>query len=56
MSLHDCHKCGELICVCGWDYRGWSEKDLSDQITMLQKVLRDRINAKEQSDEPKTEV
>jgi len=42
VSLHDCEKCWEIICVCGYSYRQWQVKDLEKQIAMLQRVLAER--------------
>lgn len=39
MGMSDCIKCWDTPCRCGHDYQHWSEKDLVEQITMLQGVL-----------------
>lgn len=39
MAMSDCIKCWDTPCRCGHGYAHWSEKDLEDQIKMLQKVL-----------------
>lgn len=39
MGMSDCIKCWDTPCRCGHKYSHWSEKDLEDQIKMLQGVL-----------------
>lgn len=39
MAMSDCTKCWDTPCRCGHDYAHWTEKDLEDQIKMLQGVL-----------------
>lgn len=42
MAMSDCIKCWDTPCRCGLGYQEWSEKDLKDQIAMLQKVLESK--------------
>lgn len=42
MAMSDCIKCWDTPCRCGHDYSHWSEKDLEDQIKMLQRVLSEK--------------
>jgi hypothetical protein len=46
MSLSDCEKCWETPCTCGWDYIGWSEDKLKEQIEVLQNILDLTVNLK----------
>ena len=46
MSLSDCVKCWETPCVCGHDYKDWSEQRLEDHINMLKRVLDEQKKVK----------
>jgi len=39
MSLLDCEKCWQIPCICGWDYRKWPVKDLSEMVRVLNDVI-----------------
>lgn len=32
MSLHSCEKCWEIPCMCGYEYRKWSDKDVVELV------------------------
>ena len=38
MAMSDCPECYETPCTCGAMYKNWSQKKLSNQIAMLQRV------------------
>ncbi|QIG76929.1 hypothetical protein EVC30_100 [Rhizobium phage RHph_Y1_11] len=40
--MFNCEKCWDNPCRCGHEYQEWSEKQLEEQIKMLQKVLADK--------------
>jgi hypothetical protein len=44
--LNQCEKCWQTICICGWEYKDWTRAALQKQITMLQKVLENKIKNK----------
>ena len=50
MSMYDCPKCWETPCVCGYEYRNWTKERIQQQIKMLQKVLNEKSNIKEDDD------
>jgi len=37
--MSDCERCWSTPCLCGWDYIGWSKKQLESQIEMLKEIL-----------------
>lgn len=49
MALSDCIECWDTPCICGYDYRSWSEEKLQSQIKMLQNVLELKKKAREKS-------
>lgn len=55
MSLSDCSECWDTPCTCGYGYRHWSIKQLEDQIDMLQKVMIDKKQTQQMSEENKEE-
>lgn len=38
-----CDKCERQICICGHEYRWWSNEALMDQRAMLYNVLQNQI-------------
>lgn len=46
MSMSDCVKCWETPCVCGHDYKDRSTEWIEDLIRVLQKVLDERKNGR----------
>jgi len=42
MALSDCVNCWETPCVCGHDYKDWSEEKIEKQIEMLENVLKSK--------------
>ena len=47
MSIYDCEKCWEVICVCGHSCKNWSAGRIRRQIDMLKGVLKEREKEKE---------
>ncbi len=41
--MSDCSKCWETPCTCGYMYEHMSPAQLQRQITVLEKVLRDKL-------------
>ncbi len=39
MSLSSCEKCWDTPCTCGWEYRRWTDEDITAQRDMLQRIL-----------------
>jgi len=44
MSLSDCIKCWDTPCECGWDYRDWTTGRLIEFRTMIETIIRYKIN------------
>ena len=39
MDLHDCLKCWETPCMCGYDYKDWSKERLIELRDLLQELI-----------------
>lgn len=42
MALSDCAKCWETPCVCGHEYKNWSNERLKEFIETLQNIIDSR--------------
>jgi hypothetical protein len=39
MSLSDCIKCWDSPCTCGWEYRDWSIKALTNHVKTFALII-----------------